>query len=855
MKNYISGKSYPLLLIISLLSGTSSLICQITWIRQFSLFFGVQLLSVSTVLAAFMAGLAIGNWIFGRLSDLRANPFILLIIIQAGLGIFSLLFQSGIDSIEDVYKYLISHFNFLNDQLPFIKFLLSFLFLLIPTTFMGGVIPVLSKSMVLNLERIGNRISWIYSLNNLGAAAGCLLAGFFLIRLAGVQITIYTACCAYMISAALAVLLLVSGNKILQENIRDGIHGSVQGKYKSDHKESHKENYQGNVQANHLSDPQRTSASSDNESQKIIPRRIVRLVLWVFAIEGFTTLAYEVLWNRLIIEYVSEKNTYYYTVIVFSFIAGLSIGSYLIRKKADLIRNKVRFVGILELIIGLSSLLFFIIFVTISPLLKEQQEIWHSWLEIAGRQYFLIFLLLIFPPILMGMTFPLVSKIYTDHLDYVGSRIGFLGFLDTAGSILGSFMAGFVLIRFLGIYYSFLIVVLLNIFPGLLLALYNERYDKLRTGISIACTIIFFAVILISLPREKYLQFRFSYYPGEKILAYKEGTSATVSVNRVASGHLALVVNGSKTAYSSTEDLKVHTLLACLPYAFSENPKKAMVIGFGMGVTANCLSRIPGLRTDVAEISREVMNISEVYFGFLNDHCARADNVNVIIDDGRSYLFRSEENYDIITTNSVHPRLSPNLYTLDFYELCANKMTQNGIICQWMPTNWITKGEFASLVKAFTAVFPYNSLWYLSRSHLLLIGSKESLKYDFTDFNAKVSDPLVQKFLIDCEIYNSEQLAGMLAATENELNNIFMEAIPDRDNYPVAEYSREVNLAPNLEVLKQILDISFAPGKIWENTGETEYSNQVNFYHAEYMSSLDRFIEEMKYTNEYPERK
>jgi spermidine synthase len=827
MKNSISGKSYPLLLSISLLSGISALIYQITWIRQFTLFFGIQLLSVSTVLAAFMAGLAIGNWIFGRFSDLKINPILLLIIMQSGIAVFALLFQPGIKTVEELYSYLIRNLHITGDQMALIKFLLSFLFLLIPTILMGGVIPVLSKFMVRNLVRIGNRISWIYALNNLGAAAGCLLAGFFLIRLAGIQITIYTACCANLISAAFAGLLLISGIQILHEN---------------NHGNSHEKD-------------QVITSYTESERQKIYPRRIVRLVLWIFAIEGFTTLAYEVLWSRLIVEYVSEKNTYYYTVIVFSFIAGLSAGSYLIRKKADLIRDKVRFIGIIETIIGFSSLLFFIIFVTISPSLKVQPEIGLSWLEIAGRQYLLIFLLLIIPPSLMGMTFPLVSKIYTDHLEYVGSRIGFLGFLDTAGSILGSFMTGFFLIRFMGIYYSFLVVVLLNLFPGLLLASYKEQNDKLRIGISVISTAIFFLVILLCFPHEKYIHLRFKYYPGEKILAYQEGASATVSVNQVTSGHLALVVNGSKTAYSSTEDLKVHTLLAYLPFVFTEKPEKAMVIGFGMGVTTNCLSRISGLRTDVAEISREVMNLSEVYFGFLNNHCARADNVNILIDDGRSYLFRSEGNYDIITTNSVHPRLSPNLYTLDFYELCAGKMSEDGIICQWMPTNWITKEEFASLVKAFIEIFPFNSLWYLSRSHLLLIGSKKSLDYDFMNLTSKFSDPLISQFLIDCEIYNSAQLAGMLAATENELNNMFKETLPDRDNFPVAEYSREVNLAPNLEVLGQIIQIPFTPGKIWRNFGEVGYINQINHYHIEYMSTLDRFIKEMKYTNEVPERK
>jgi spermidine synthase len=811
MKNLLISNKYPLLLFFAFMSGISSLIYQITWIRQFSLFFGVHVLSVSTVLAAFMTGLAIGNYLFGRLADRGLHPLILLVVIESGIGLFALLFQPGIEATIGLYGYLVNHISSSSDQLPLLKFILSFFFLLVPTTLMGGVIPVLSKFLVSNLTRVGNKISWIYSLNNLGAAAGCLLAGFFLIRMAGIQITILSASCVNLFNAIVAgTLFFISEGQTLK-NRNDN-----------------------------------TRAPEQISSQRKYPARIIRLVLWVFAIEGFTTLAYEVLWNRIFIEYVLEKNTYYYTVIIFSFITGLSAGSFLIRKKADDIRNQVRFLGILEIIIGISSLTLLIMFVIWSPQLIEQKEIWQSWITVAGRQYILIFLVLIIPASLMGVTFPLVSKIFTDQLGNIGKRIGFLGFLDTAGSILGSFVAGFLLIRFAGVYYSFLIVVLLNLFPGLLLAFYSEKTGRIRITAPLAATVAFFLVILLLFPPAQYFQCRSQYFPEEKILAYYEGASATVSVNRIPSGHLALVVNGAKTAFSSMEDVKVHTLLACLPYVFTENPRKAFVIGYGMGVTVNCLSKIPGLRTDVAEISREVMEASEIYFAFLNDQSASANNVNLIIDDGRSYLFRSGGKYDIVTTNSVHPRLSPNLYTLDFYQLCANKMNPDGVICQWLPTNWMTANEFGSLVKAFTEVFPNSGLWYVSRSHLLLLGSKASFTYDFKDLSAKISDPGIWQLLIDCEIYNSAQFASMLTATDYELNSLFREAVPDRDNHPVIEYSKEINLAPNREVLRQFMDQPFLPGDIWKNTGEHIYREQIDYYYNENNNYLKKFFDDLK---------
>jgi len=811
IKNFFIRNRYPLLLFFAFLSGISALVYQIAWIRQFSLFFGAHVLSTSTVLAAFMAGLAIGNYVFGRWSDRGVHPLLLLVIIESGIGLFALLFQPGIKMITGIYGYLANQITGTSDQLPLIKFILSFIFLLIPTILMGGIIPVLSKFLVSNLNRIGNKISWIYALNNLGAATGCLLAGFFLIRLSGMKITILTASIINFFNAIAVGCLFFLLKGQLSEN-RDNMNEDI----------------------------------GKNISKKQYPVNIIRLVLLVFAIEGFTTLAYEILWNRIFIEFVFEKNTYYYTVIIFSFITGLSAGSYLIRKKVDTIKSQIRFLGILEILIGVTSLLLFVLFITLSPAMVDKREALQSWLEVAGREYVLIFFILIIPASLMGITFPLVSKIYTDQLRHVGKRIGLLGFLDTAGSILGSFIAGFILIGLTGVYYTFLFVVFLNILPGFLLAFYSEKTGKIRIGLPLAATTSLFLIVLLFFPGDQYLQCRFRYYPGEQILEYREGPAASVLASRIPSRHLALAVNGAKTAYTNTEDIRVHTLLAYLPYVLVDNPGETMVIGYGMGVTVNCLSKIAGLKVDVAEISSEVMEVSSSWFTFINDHSADAGNVNMIIDDGRSFLFRSEKKYDIITSNAVHPRLSPNLYTLEFYQLCANRMSEKGIICQWMPTNWMTTNEFGSLVKAFTEIFPYSGLWYISRSHLLLLGSKMPFTYDFMNLSEKLSDHVVMQFLIDCEIYNPVQLVSLLMMTDQELNILFPGVIPDKDDHPIIEYSRETDLAPNGEVLRHIIDHSVYPGNKWKNLGDEGYEEQINHYYAEYIKDLERFLKDFE---------
>jgi len=209
----------------------------------------------------------------------------------------------------------------------------------------------------------------------------------------------------------------------------------------------------------------------------------------------------------------------------------------------------------------------------------------------------------------------------------------------------------------------------------------------------------------------------------DRILYFKEGPGATVSVPQSAEGVMALVINGTATAFTDYSDLRVHRMLGYLPYLLSRNPKKALVVGLGMGVTSQSLIQPDVDEVDCAEICPQVVGATSSIFARYNGNVVSEPKFHLYIDDGRSFIIRTRKKYDIITSNAIHSRMSINIYTKDYYELCRKKLTENGIMCQWMPTNWMSLWEFKSLLRAFTDVFPNASVWIINAYHAVLVGS------------------------------------------------------------------------------------------------------------------------------------
>ncbi len=755
-----------------------------------------------------MAGLALGSYLFGRWSDSFSRPVILLLIIEGGLALFALTFRQSFSQMMELYQSVVPAGTAPLYQAQLLRFLFSFIYLLIPTTLMGGIIPVIGRYFIDALPDLGNKISWVYALNNFGAALGCFFAGFLIIRLSGLQGALFIAAGLNLVNFVLAVPLLSRRFHSGKEGTEEFFAQPLQVKY---------------------------------------PPGTVKLVLWVFALEGFTTLAYEVIWTRVFIDFAFEKTVYFYTTVVFSFILGLGLGSFLIRRRIDKIRAPVSWIASIQVLIGLSSLFLFVLFMQLSPSLVKARDQFETWLHISGREYGLMLLFTLPPAILMGMTYPLVAKVYANRLPVLGKRLGNLGFLDTVGSIVGSIAAGLVMIPFLGIYYAFLLTVLINLLLGNILIWRMPRDPGYRLWrFSLPQLILLLALFLFLSPSE-FLKNRLKYYPGEKIIYYNEGLSGTVSVHLMPNDYKALAINGAKTAFSNSSDLRVHTLLAYLPWVFHPEPRDALVIGFGMGVTTDCLVQDLDIRTDVAELSASVVEAADSCFGYLNHRVLEHEKVDIHLEDGRSFLLRSGKEYDIITSNAVHPKLSANLYTREFYELCKSRITENGLVCQWLPNNWVNVMEFKSLILAINEVFPYTSLWYVTRSHLLLLGSKTEPVRDLRVIIDRLMREPVQSRLQDVDIPGPASFMGALIATQPALERYARNVPVNTDDHPLVEFSTDTRLMPNTDILQGLIaHFEESPGlydAYYEKGDTTLRKEQIMKYRDDNFAGMKSFVE------------
>lgn len=763
-----------LLFVVLFFSGVSALIYQIVWIRKFGLVFGVDVFTMATVLSAFMGGLALGSLIFGRLVDKVKSPLRLFMLLEFGIGLFAILFPFTFKGLINFYTPIIQKFGLSDYSGQIVKFIFSFAYLLIPTILMGGTLPVIFKYFVKQLKNLGWHVSSLFAINNLGAVIGCFFAGFVLIKTFGLTTSLYIAASINLINAIIVFLVF--------KNI-PGQKGSP-------------------------GDDKDTSDTGDENNK--LSKPLLRLVLWIFAIEGFATLAYEVIWTRIFIGFSFDKTTYFSSVIVLGFVFGLSLGSFLISKWVDKRKNLVTLLASLEILIGFVSLVLLMLFSNLSLTLNLERSVFDPWMKIIGKEYFIFFLILVFPATLTGMVYPIVSKLYADNIEKLGNRMGMIGFLDTIGSVLGSFVAGFILIPLIGVVMSFITIVILNVILGVLLLCFEQVMNRKLKIILLSVTALISVVLLLKTPDKKYFSWwdksRYELWSNfvEKVYFYHEGVDATVTL-RQYHAFIALNINGHNTAYTSVKDQIVNRMLGYIPYMVHPLPKRAMVIGFGLGYTVESLLQPEIDTVDIAEICTGVIK-SGLTMNWWNNAALKDPKVHMYPEDGRGFLFKTRARYDIITSNAVHPRLSNNIYTQDFYELCKSRLNKRGIMCQWATPNWINELEFKAQVKAFINVYKYCQLWYLNEYSTILIGSEEPIKIDYQLISDRFKEVKVKDDLKNIMMTEPFEFVSQFSMEKDELVKYCENAPSNTDDYPIVEFSKTVNIAPDTSALQFIYE-------------------------------------------------
>ena len=713
----------PLLVPLFFLSGVSGLIYQVLWLRLLALVFGVTIHAASTVLAAFMAGLALGSFAAGRLVDRARSPLLWFGVAEGLVGLSALVTPAALEAVERLYVAIHPALSPVPGAVTAIRFACSFAVLLVPTTLMGASLPLIVKSSLARGGGLGERVGLLYGTNTAGAIAGTLLAGFVTIGGIGIGASFGLAAACNLLVAAVAVALA-----LLNDRERAPDTGS-------DRPAAGARN----------GTPSRAMATT-SPAGPVPGDRARRLVLVVFALSGFASLALEVVWFRILVLFL-PVTTYAFTTMLATVLAGIAGGSWLVtpllRRREG--RDWLTPLALIELAIGVVALLSFAALEPAYVALDGAERLLGGRVPVT----LLASALIVFPTaLLLGVAFPIGLRLWAragdeggggqgdETRDATGERIGLFYSLNVCGAIAGSLAAGFVLLPALGSRGSLVAVAALNLLGGGLLlgALPHER-RPFALGAGAAGVILFLgAAIVLPDPFGIALARR---YGGERLLWREEGAQTTVSVHEAADGVRILYLDGLHQANDTPDTIRVHRMIGHLPMAIHPRAREVLVIGLGGGATPGAVGTHPGAAVDVVELSETLVR-GAAWFGHVNDDVLDRPNVRVHIDDGRNYLLLTPKRYDVITADIIRPYHAGagNLYSAEYFRLARAALADDGIMVQWVDPANATQYEL--IVRTFLSVFPDATLWDDGR---LLVGARGPLRLDPAAFERKLAVP------------------------------------------------------------------------------------------------------------------
>ncbi len=744
----LTGRIRGAVFVLFLCSGVSGLTYEVVWMRQLSLVFGVSVYAVSAVLTAYMAGLVLGSYVFGRRIGRVANRRQVLRVygsLEMGIGLTALLLPLALSGATGLYVLIARRLTLSFYVLSVIRFMLSSLVLVVPTTLMGGTLPVLSHFVVRDRGRLGLEVGRLYTGNTFGAVLGASATGLFLIRSLGAIHTIWL---------AVAINLLVGAAAwVISRSV------PLEG-------ESEKERQ-----------PQ-------GEDEGNAPPQVIRWMLGGFALSGFVSLGYEVLWSRMLAIH-SSNAVYSFAIMLTIFLAGLALGSWVSARRVDQGERLVSTFGLLELGVGLSAILFLLVFAKLPTIGLEVQKVMgpgRAPFSAIVFEYVLALATIFVPTLLIGAIFPVVSKACAQYAAPIGRTIGGLYALNTLGAIAGSFVAGFVLIPLLGLQRSVVLLALVNLCIGSAALIFEPQP---RVGLqygSIVLSVVLAAVMISSLPQGIYLGFREG--PGEHLIFYREGIDATVAVFYVRDQNFKIsFVNGRMEVPTDRLSMQTFHLLGHLPLLLHPDPQEVLVLSFGNGIVSGSIARHEEVqRIDAVDLSSEMIEASNKY-AEENHNVLKDPRLHIIIEDARNYLLRTGKRYDVITADATHPMNSCSwaLFTRHFYELSKQHLKPDGIMVQWLPLHDLSLRDYKRIVKTFKSVFPHATLWQVGNprsTHTLLLGTPDQLRLDLRGIDAKLNgqdispllggaDELPSHFLMDGKAIGDYAAGAELVTDDN----------------------------------------------------------------------------------------
>jgi spermidine synthase len=679
-----SRRFLPLLLVLFFGSGCAALIYEVIWLQLLQLVIGSTAVSLAVLLGTYMGGMCLGSLALPRLISPQRHPLRVYSLIELGIGILGIAVLSGMPFVVRFYTANAGH-GFWGILL---RGAVSAICLLLPTMLMGATLPAVARWV----ETTPQGVSWLgflYGTNTAGAVFGCLLAGFYLLRVHDMATATYVA------AAINGIVALVSFG---------------------------------------LSSRSPHSAPPREQSRSVWVRVPASWSVYLtIALSGLCALGAEVIWTRLL-SLMMGATVYTFSIILAVFLAGLGIGSGI---GSFVSRGKVP----PRIALGFSQILLAAAIAWTTYMLAKSLPYWPINPALS-RSPWLIFqtdlvrcLWAILPAAcLWGASFPLALAAAASPGQDGGRLVGRVYASNTLGAIVGSIGFSLILIPAIGTQQAQRLMIGLSVAAGLvalapLVRPFRDdgvsprapRPSAIRPAgvVSLAFSVGLAALLAWSVPRTPWELIAYGRYLPTKTLDARvlyagEGMNASVAVTELEGGARNFHISGRVEASNDSTDMRIERMLGHIPGLFHPEPKSVLVVGCGAGVTAGTFVLYPSVkRIVICEIEPLIPRVVARYFGPENYDVLDDPRVEVVFDDARHFILTTKEKFDIITTDPIHPWIkgSATLYSEEFFQVCQRHLNPDGIVALWVPFYESTPETVKSELATFFDVFPDGTIW------------------------------------------------------------------------------------------------------------------------------------------------
>ena len=781
--------------ILFFFSGASSLIFETIFTRLLTYTFGNTAYAVSTVLAAFLGGLALGAYILGQFADRHHPSLWIYATLELLIGVYSLFIPGLFHLLTAIYVAVFQSLQLGPAALSLLRFILATAVIMVPTILMGGTLPVLARFVAAGRTDFQPEVSRLYAWNTLGAALGTVVAVYLLLPSIGVWGTILSAC---GINGALfiCVAALARGGS---SNLAP-------------------------IEA--LPQPESLIARSNLRPTIGLSRTLLALAAFL---TGAIALSYEVLWTH-ILSFLIGNTVYAFGIMLFTFLCGLGWGARFVARRltrpeswkpmlsgSQLLLGLVVFLSLplwnlipevfkggypqaLELDIvaiafmlvchmayggwkiyrrpmggkfpwkrvvalAFEALLLFGVLNTNTSLIMKFEAAYF----VAGEllRFLCAFYLLIIPSILLGLSFPLLLNLSSSDADQAGRSVGGVYAANTLGAILGSVLAGFFLLPRFGSYTSLKFAAGANLALGIWIVWQWIPLPQIRKLALVIVTTFVLVILWVemrgwdarAMTKGSYVYFN-SGWPIDQVLYFKEDVQGGLT-SVIHTGPTRILLSNGKFQGDNTGEVAEQISFATIPILFTGEFNKALVIGLGTGNTLHAVSRFPFKHIDAVELAPSIVSAAREWFEDVNDRVFDRDpRIKLSIADGRNFLLLSRDQYDLVTieVSSIWISGEADLYTKEFYELCKAHMTEHGVLQQWVQIHHMRTADFLVILNTAAHVFPHVA-FFLGREQGLLIASPTPLTINAHQIRGLDADAGIKKEL---RILGIPSLANLL---------------------------------------------------------------------------------------------